>query len=241
MLSFGELSSRFAHILSLDKIKDLVMSPIKSAPQGTDVAYLDVVANQSDVPPSTQKPNSAQTPPPRPSDVYQNISVYGNTPNIPASLAAKPRTYSQAALEYDLSAGIRLDYSWPHAVAGFLKNPVLGSGYATLTKQSNDEFTQAESTDNDFLRALGETGLLGFVTFFGMICLIGIYAYRNFAKITDPLAQAIVASTFAAIIGLLVNAIFIDVFEASKVAYAFWMLAAIFFATIKFSTSKQNK
>src|SRR3989337_1530554 len=99
---------------------------------------------------------------------------------IPASLAARPRRYSQTAVQYDLSTGIRLDYTWPQAIKGFVRNPLLGSGYSTLTKRNIEDFTEAESTDNDFLRALGETGLLGFLTFFGTIAFIGYFSISRF-------------------------------------------------------------
>jgi len=40
--------------------------------------------------------------------------------------------------------------------------------------------------------------------------------------------------------GLLINAIYIDVFEASKVAFTFWALMGIFVSTVeRLSTKKQ--
>ncbi len=223
MLSFGELSDRFAHLLKVDSLKGTLLNPIKKAPpQGSNVAFLDTVSPKSDTPPSTTKP----------SDVYSEIPDYQNSE---ASAVAKPRTYSQTAIQYDLSTSIRLDYTWPKAIEGFNRNPLLGSGYSTLTKENTQIFTEAESTDNDFLRALGETGLLGFLTFYGMIAFLCYYSIVNFKKITDPFSFAIVAGLCAAIIGLLVNAIYIDVFEASKVAYIFWIMVAILVATIKLS------
>ena len=114
---------------------------------------------------------------------------------------------------------------------------MLGSGYSTLTKRNVEDFTEAESTDNDFLRALGETGLLGFLSFFGMITFICVYALKSYSKIEDPFYATLVAGLVAATIGLLVNAIYIDVFEASKVAYTFWILVAILLATVKLAAS----
>ena len=190
---------------------------------------------KSDIPPSTERPITSAVP----SDVYENIPEYGKTgEGLPATLAAKPRVYSQAAVQYDLSTGIRLDYTWPQAIKGFTRNPLLGSGYSTLTKKNVEDFTEAESTDNDFLRALGETGLLGFLAFFGTIAFICYYAISNFKKITDPFFAAVVAGTVAATVGLLVNAVYIDVFEASKVAYTFWIMSAILLATVKLAAKK---
>ena len=242
MLSFGDLSDRFAHVLKLDKFKtSFALKPIKrEPPKDSQAAYIGVGA-KSDTPPSTQKPASGvQTA--RPVDVYEDIPEFGSSEGLPATLAAKPRVYSQAAVTYDLSTGIRLDYTWPAAIKGFKRNILLGSGYSTLTKRNIEDFTEAESTDNDFLRALGETGLLGFLAFFGTIAYVIWYALKNYTLVKDPFFAAIVASLVAAIFGLLVNSIYIDVFEASKVAYTFWIMCAILIATINFSKiSKEIK
>lgn len=237
MLSFGDLSDRFAHVLKLDKFKaSNLLKPLKKEPpSGSGVAFLDI-GSKSDIPPSTEKPTTGvQTA--RPQDVYEDVPEFGTGEGIPASLAARPRIYSQTAVQYDLSTGIRLDYTWPQAIKGFLRNPLFGSGYSTLTKRNIEDFTEAESTDNDFLRALGETGLLGFLSFFGMITFICVYALKSYSKIKDPFYAALVAGLVAATIGLLVNAIYIDVFEASKVAYTFWILVAILLATTQLATT----
>ena len=244
MLSFGDLSDRFAHLLKLDTLKtSFALRPIKKEPpKGSQAAYLDI-GSRSDIPPSTQRPTTGSPITGAvPSDVYENIPEFGASgEGLPATLAAKPRIYSQAAVQYDLSTGIRLDYTWPQAIKGFMRSPLFGSGYSTLTKKNIEDFTEAESTDNDFLRALGETGLLGFLAFFGMIAFIVWYAIANFKKISDPFYFVVVAASTAAIIGLLVNAIYIDVFEASKVAYTFWIMVAILFATIKLATQEKNQ
>lgn len=251
MLSFGDLSDRFAHLLKLDNLKNsFALKPFKKEPpKGPGVAYLDV-GTKSDVQPTPQKPSGATPQKPsggggsvaniQPADVYVNVPELGTGPGIPATLAAKPRVYSQTAVKYDLSTGIRLDYTWPQAVKGFEKNILLGSGYSTLTKKNIEDFTEAESTDNDFLRALGETGLLGFLFFFGTIVYILYLSAKSFRKIDDPFFAAVVAGLFASIIGLLVNAIYIDVFESSKVAYVFWFMAAILLATASLAAKKKS-
>ena len=232
MLSFGELSDRFAHILKLDNLKTFATTPLKKElPKGEGIAFLETVSPESDTPPTTQKPSQ------KPSDVYNEQPDYINEGT---SAVAKPRIYSQAALQYDLSTSIRLDYTWPKAIEGFSRNPLLGSGFSTLTKANIEDFTEAESTDNDFLRALGETGLLGFLTFYGAISFLIFYSLKNYSKINDIFYATVVAALTAAIVGLLVNAIYIDVFEASKVAYTFWIMVAILVATIQLSTKNKT-
>lgn len=244
MLSFGDLSDRFAHVLKLDKLKSIqVLKPFKKEPpKDPNAAFIDI-GSKSDIPPSAQKPtaqaSTAPSPSPQnvPSDVYTNVPELG-TDGVPATLAAKPRVYSQAAVQYDLSTGIRLDYTWPQAIKGFTKNPFLGSGYSTLTKVTVDAFTEAESTDNDFLRALGETGFLGFLTFYSIIAIAITIAIKNFKKIEDTFFASVVAAIIAATVGLLVNGVYIDVFESSKVAYFFWIMMAILLAIVNLAAKK---
>lgn len=243
MLSFGDLSDRFAHILKLDGLKNSLglLKPLKSAPPaGAGVAYLDV-GTKSDAQPTTQKPSGSITNIQAPSDVYSNVPEFGTGTGVPATLAARPRVYSQTAVEYDLSTGIRLDYTWPQAIKGFERNILLGSGYSTLTKKNIEDFTEAESTDNDFLRALGETGLLGFLSFFGITGYVLYLSIKSFKKVSDPFAQAVIAGLVAGIFGLLVNAVYIDVFEASKDAYIYWMMAAVLLATIKLAPKLESR
>ncbi len=240
MLSFGDLSDRFAHVLKIDGIKNLVLKPLAQKPPPNDKTAFLEVGSKSDIPPSTTRPGEAGTGTKKPSDVYVDVPEFG-TDGIPSSLAARPRVYSQNAIQYDLSTGIRLDYTWPKAIEGLARNPLLGSGYSTLTKKNIEDFTEAESTDNDFLRALGETGLLGFLTFYGILAVVCYQVILSYKNIRDIFSATIVASIFAAIVGLLVNAFYIDVFVASKVAYTFWILVAILLATIKFSHSKVQK
>jgi hypothetical protein len=168
----------------------------------------------------------------RPADVYVDVpnkvvvateSADGTKKNITIEV---PRTWSENSLRYGLSLGIRLDTLWPQAIRGFLRNPLFGSGYATLNKAELTEFTIAESTDNNFLRTLGETGLLGFISFYGMVVFAIILAWKQRAT-RDPVLRAVALGYVAATIGLLLNAAYIDVFASSKVAFTFWSVTGL--------------
>ena len=58
-------------------------------------------------------------------------------------------------LVYDISFTTRFQAEWPNAWNAMLRDPLLGSGFATVTL----------AVDNNFLRILGETGLLGMTAF----------------------------------------------------------------------------
>lgn len=177
-----------------------------------------------------------QPTPERPSDVYVDVPDKVKVSTISANgqveiiEVEQPRVYSENALQHGLSLAIRLDTLWPRALAGFSRNPLLGSGYATLTKETNIQFTEAESTDNNYLRTLGETGLLGFLTFYGAVVLMLVVSIKIYKRYDDLFSQALSVGFFAATIGLLINASYIDVFAASKVAFTFWGITGIMYA-----------
>ncbi len=185
------------------------------------------VATPSDTPPQTTKP--------LPPDVTQaeddlrltQIATTSGNATASATTTVVGGGYSANALKYGLSAAIRLDALWPLAVEGFKRNPLLGSGYSTLTKSTVDEFTEAESTDNDYLRMLGETGLLGTISFLAILAYLAGQGIRYTHKDHDTMTRIVGIGMLSAVIGLLVNATYIDVFESSKVAYTLWMLAAL--------------
>lgn len=244
MLLFGDLSDRFLKLLKLDArisgIKSLVFKPF-GQPPSQNVAFLENnPASISDVTSKSDFPPLPRTP----SDVTNNLPD-GMTATFSASGAAiyteVPRTYSQAAILYDLSTGIRLDALWPRAISAFKRNPLLGSGYSTLNKTQISEFTEAESTDNDFLRSLGETGILGFLAF-GWIIFAAVFTiWRKFTSVKDPIIFAYLVGLASLIFGLLVNAVYIDVFEASKVAMSLWAFVGIGLGALKLIPAKEKE
>ena len=85
---------------------------------------------------------------------------------------------------------------------------------------------------------LGETGLLGTLSFFAIIGTILYFAWKLFSQSTDPFEQSIAVGTIGAIIALLVNATYIDIFESSKVAYTLWILVALVIKLYDIQSSK---
>ncbi len=181
-----------------------------------------------------------------PAGVYQDIPDLVDVATVSATgekVVTKVKTkriYSKCALEKELSLCIRLETLWPRAIEGFLLNPALGSGYATLTKEDIYTFTEADSTDNNFLRTLGETGLLGFITFYGCIVIVLWQAGKN-VKNPDTLIRAMSIGMIGGSVGLLLNAIYIDVFAASKVAETYWLLCGAFLASVWVVSNPKQK
>ena len=264
MFSFGDLSERFSNFLKLDLMRDYVNDLVRNKIFGikeNSLKYLSLnqdlslVYSKSDAPPTVVSGQSNEGRA-LPGDVYQDI------PNLVATDSAEAtgsavikdnqkeasvpgyvqvrRNYSETAYVVGLSSAIRLDALWPMAIKGFLKNPLLGSGYSTLNKTSTANFTEAESTDNDYLRNLGESGLLGTISFFAIIFLILKLSWQKLPKIKSPFLYSLTIGIMAGTIALLLNAFYIDVFEASKIAFIFWAMAGILMASLNFVTSKNE-
>mgnify|MGYP001560334090 CR=1 FL=1 len=163
-----------------------------------------------------------------------NISpsfVYAQESQIPKKRAATPTPTPQPVFE-DRSTSIRLNVEWPRAIRAFKKNPLLGTGYSSITL----------ATDNDFLRLLGEVGLLGFLAFwllFGRI-FYSLVKVLPASKYFEGVSLAFVGGMAGALPGVFLNAFFIDVFEASKFATIFWLLIGIAVAMARKETNEKN-
>ncbi|HRN70733.1 MAG TPA: O-antigen ligase family protein [Candidatus Woesebacteria bacterium] len=130
----------------------------------------------------------------------------------------------------DISLSTRFQVAWPRAVAAFIKNPLLGLGPSAL----------GEATDGDYFRWIGETGLLGTVAFIAIFFELVKTMWDKLKNMTQNNRYIFLGFLFG-FLGLFVNASYIDVFEASKVAYTFWLLAGIFIAAVPFFSTNQEK
>jgi len=114
------------------------------------------------------------------------------------------------------SFNIRYDVEWPRAIRSFLKNPLLGTGYSSLTI----------ATDNDYLRALGETGILGFLSF-SLVFFVLIKRYFKAMFKLQGFEKYFVIASICIILATLTTSVFIDILEASKIAIFFWIILGI--------------
>ncbi len=129
------------------------------------------------------------------------------------------------------SSRVRFDFEWPAAARAFLRNPILGSGYSTL----------GLATDNDYLRSLGEVGIAGTFAFALIFVEIGKRVFGFLKRFKElNFQKSLVIGLTGMIAALLVNATFIDVFEASKIAMLFWTLTGILVVTINLSNISRS-
>lgn len=165
--------------------------------------------------------------------IYDDVKRSGKS-LTPDEIEAQARALTQfikpeQTLLCDISCATRLQVEWPRAVLAFKSNPILGRGPSSIT----------EATDNDFLRWLGELGLLGTSLF--LFVLLRINRSVQSIKKHAPEMTTVVFGFFCGLTALLINALYVDVFEASKVAYNFWIMSGLFVGLASVYATKQKK
>ncbi|MEK7499460.1 MAG: hypothetical protein AAB649_02545, partial [Patescibacteria group bacterium] len=116
----------------------------------------------------------------------------------------------------DISCATRLQVEWPRAILAFKSNPLFGRGPSSIT----------EATDNDYLRWLGELGLVG-TSIFVFILIRIMYIVSRFGK-KVPEYKDLTFGFICGVLALLINSLYVDIFEASKMAYNFWVVSGLF-------------
>ncbi len=138
-------------------------------------------------------------------------------------------TPQPAQVVEDRSSSIRFNVEWPRAIRALKKNPLVGTGYSSITL----------ATDNDFLRMLGETGILGFLALCFVLLEIIFQGLKNFPLHKKGLMEIYVLAYLAAIPGIFLLMLFIDILEASKYATCFWFLSGMFVAVTHLLENKK--
>ncbi len=128
----------------------------------------------------------------------------------------------------DISFATRLQVEWPRAIKAFIRSPLLGTGPSSIT----------EATDNDYLRWLGEFGLIGTSLFLIIIFLIIKKILVSIHQL-DKEEKIVYFGFLFGLLAMFINAGYIDVFEASKVAYTFWVTAGFFIGRLSLFKIKQ--
>lgn len=123
----------------------------------------------------------------------------------------------------DLSFKIRIN-KWMALIDGTMKSPILGLG-ASITR---------EACDGNYIRILAESGILGLFAWI-LLCIVIIKSTKNNIDNMNILA-------FYGMLVLFLTAIFIDVFEASKIMMFYWFIvgAAYSYSNINYKTTPKD-
>lgn len=216
-------------ILSIFNSKDLKQRLLATVPSlKNQLAFLNESA-------STPTPTIALTPTPT---LKPTSPIAGAKPTSGPYLTPTPTIVRHGPVEefipVDADVGvarsgeIRFNVEWPRAINAFRKNFITGTGLGSITL----------ATDNDYLRALGESGILGFVAFAGIFLYFIIQTLPLIFKKNKNTSEKIIVILFGSMLVHFINAVFIDVFEASKTAYLFWIMMAIYYQVLNLRNEK---
>lgn len=226
--SVSTASERFYKTLRFDNV---VIDLSTGKPIGTvdEVENGKAVINKQESPATESLPRGTEylgAPPVAvaPAKTVKTVEVYTNTPLATGSgeIATVSGSFLiQKAFVYDISITTRFQGEWPRAIEAFKRNILLGSGYSSISL----------ATDGDYVRMLGESGVAGTVTFLG-IFLVAYMLYFAHRKDLPSYDESFVTGVYAGLVGLFLNAILIDVFEASKDAYTLWLIMGFAVGTL---------
>lgn len=197
------------------------------------LATIPALKNQLNTSSNTSQNSPTPTPivTSTPTTIIPATNTHNSTPT--PTVVRHQITSTYPAVDTDVgvarSGEIRFNAEWPRAINAFKKNILTGSGLGSITL----------ATDNDYLRSLGESGLIGFVTFGAIIFFFVKNTFPFVFKKNKTDSQKIAIILFGGLLTTLANAIFIDVFEASKTAYLFWIMMAIYYQLIYLSNDQK--
>lgn len=148
---------------------------------------------------------------------YFNLIVHVQAAEESKDVNAVPDALKPSAVPEDRSFSIRLNAEWPRAYRAFLKNPIFGTGFSSV----------GLAVDNDYLRSLAETGILGLSAFFLIFIRFFKTTIKTLTHYQPTLESAFIVAINMSLVSLLINSIFIDVFEASKIAIIIWTIVGL--------------
>ena len=182
----------------------------------------------------TSIPTPVPPPPPKITPLPTKVIVKITPPPTPLPTVVRHQIEEVIPLDADAgvarSGEIRFNAEWPRAITAYKKNPISGTGLGSITL----------ATDNDYLRLLGESGLIGFISFFAIIFYFFIKTIPAIKAKNKTKSQQLNIIFLGVFLVYLANAVFIDVFEASKTAYMFWIMAGIYYYNLNYKIKSQT-
>lgn len=127
--------------------------------------------------------------------------------------------FNRLDINLDPSANIRLRI-WREKIEHVGYNIYWGGGY----------YAGGLGADGNYVRMLVEVGVLGMAWFLLILRDFITLAWKLYRSHASEYEKMFGLSIVALIIGMLINAVFIDIFSASKIAFLFWFLMGLFAA-----------
>lgn len=134
----------------------------------------------------------------------------------------KDGVYIISTEDTDPSFSIRIN-KWMSLIDGTMQHPILGLGLS-VTK---------EACDGNYIRILAESGIIGLLAWLGL-CI-------SILKSTREKQNSLCYLANYGMLVLLMTAIFIDIFEASKIMMLYWFIMGCAYASDKLKIEKSEE
>lgn len=128
----------------------------------------------------------------------------------------------------DTSTSARI-HDWKLALAAFLKKPILGYG-----------ITGWKFVDSQYIRTLVELGILGVVTFIGLIYALLKEIWRIYRIMDTSFAKGLTLGLFVGTIALITHSIGANTFIIVRIMEPFWFITGLVMI-LPFVEEKNNK
>jgi putative inorganic carbon (HCO3(-)) transporter len=125
--------------------------------------------------------------------------------------------------QVDESAQERLSL-WDNAEKSFLRNPIVGNGYATF--QFGEHVDSLSDTHNWYIKVLVETGIIGFIVVAFMLQSMLSVSYGLFKRGGDPLYRGLGLGLFVALCSCMIANCFGDRWTYIEITGSLWVLVA---------------
>jgi hypothetical protein len=216
---FGGRFSRYKYDLKFDIVPAIPTSPPEPVVLPTSTLVGDYLPVPSAVYPSlsgTPAPlYNVTPPPPTPTPTPYWLTRWLDT-NVNTLSEKIKGSFGMLDINLDPSANVRL-IEWQDGIARVGYHFLWGGGY----------YTYGLGADNDYLRHMIEVGVIGLSVFLLIIWDFVRLSWRSYHQTIAPSHKYFHLAIIGFITGLLIEAIFIDIFEASKIAFLFWYLMGL--------------
>ncbi len=129
--------------------------------------------------------------------------------------------YNCLSIGMDASWNVRINH-WMQLIDGTIRSPLFGLGPSITSK----------AADGEYIRVLSESGMVGL--------LLWLYLLYTIIKLLNTTNNKMFVISKYALYGLMVGAIFIDVFSASKVMMLYWFLLGVAISSVGGIYEKRN-
>lgn len=170
--------------------------------------------------------------------IFTSIHIF--LPKIKATFKAR---MSIATWKFELFHSHRIA-SYKTVMNILKKHPLWGVGFGNYPKVhkifvAQEALPEIETPDNQYLRWLADTGVVGF----GCLVAFFVLFFRKFAKAyrkcPDEDLKSLMWAMFCGIIGFMVNLMTFDGFFWMAPNFAFWMVIGLLAATMRLSEEKR--